>query len=86
MDVSLPRELEDLVRRLVASGRYRNTAEVVQAGLWLLDAEDRWKSDVRQRIREGVRQMRAGQVVDGEKAGDDVVRGLRRRRGKAEGA
>ena len=86
MNVALTPELEALIRRKLATGMYKNAAEVVREGLRLLAEEDDWKADVRRRIREGVKQLRAGQVVDGGKAVEEVVRSLRRRRGKTEGA
>jgi antitoxin ParD1/3/4 len=86
MNVALTPELEDLIRRKLASGMYKNAAEVVREGLRLLAEEDEWKADVRRKIREGMKQMRAGQVVDGKKAVDAIVRGLRNRRGKAKRA
>lgn len=86
MNVALTPEFEALIRRKLATGMYKNAAEVVREGLRLLAEEDDWKADVRRKIREGVKQLRAGQVVDGEKAVDEVVRNLRRRRGKTEGA
>ena len=85
MNVALTPELEDLIRRKLATGMYKNAAEVVREGLRLLAEEDQWKADVRRKLREGVKQLRAGQVIDGERSVDDVVRRLRRR-GKAKGA
>jgi antitoxin ParD1/3/4 len=85
MNVSLTPELEDLIRRKLASGMYKNAAEVVREGLRLLAEEDEWKAEVRRKIAAGMAQLRAGEVVDGEKAVDDVVQGLRRRRGEAKG-
>lgn len=86
MNVSLTPELEDFIRRKLESGLYKNAAEVVREGLRLLAEEDAWKAEVRRKIAEGMAQLRAGQIVDGEKAVDEVVQGLRRRRGKAKGA
>ena len=86
MNVALTPELEGLIRRKLATGMYKNAAEVVREGLRLLAEEDEWKADVRRKIRHGMKQLRAGQVVDGEKAVDEVVRGLRKRHGKAKGA
>ncbi len=40
-NVSLTPELEDLVDRKVASGRYRSASEVVRAALRLLDERER---------------------------------------------
>ncbi len=41
MNVALTKHFEDLIERLVASGRYNNSSEVVRAGLRILDAEER---------------------------------------------
>lgn len=85
MNVALTPELEDLIRRKLESGMYKNAAEVVREGLRLLAEEDQWKAGVRREIAAGMAQLRAGKVVDGEKAVDEVVRGIRRRRGKTKG-
>ena len=86
MNVALTPEFEELIRRKLATGLYKNAAEVVREGLRLLAEEDEWKAEVRRKIAEGMAQLRAGQVVDGEQAVHEVVKDLRRRRGKAEGA
>ena len=86
MNVALTPELEEFIRRKLESGMYKNAAEVVRAGLRLLAEEDEWKAEVRKKISAGMAQLRAGEIVDGEKAIDEVVHGLRRRRGKAKGA
>ncbi len=86
MNVALTPELEELIRRKLATGMYKNAAEVVREGLRLLAEEDEWKAEVRRKIATGIAQLRAGQVVDGEKGVDEVVQGLRRRRGMAKGA
>ena len=41
MNIALTKHLEELIERLVASGRYNNSSEVVRAGLRILDAEER---------------------------------------------
>jgi len=86
MNVSLTPEFEELIRRKLASGMYKNAAEVVREGLRLLAEEDEWKAEVRRKIFQGMKQLRAGQVVDGEQAVDEVVKDLRGRRRKAKGA
>ncbi len=86
MNVSLTPELEEFIRRKLESGMYKNAAEVVREGLRLLAAEDGWKAEVGRKVKAGRAQLRAGASVEGEKAVDQVVRGLRRRRGKAKGA
>jgi putative addiction module CopG family antidote len=41
MNIALTKHFEELIDRLVASGRYNNSSEVVRAGLRVLDAEER---------------------------------------------
>lgn len=41
MNIALTRHFEELSERLVASGRYNNSSEVVRAGFRILDAEER---------------------------------------------
>jgi antitoxin ParD1/3/4 len=41
MNIALTKHFEELIERLVASGRYNNSSEVVRAGLRNLEAEER---------------------------------------------
>jgi putative addiction module CopG family antidote len=41
MNIALTKHFEELIARLVASGRYNNSSEVESAGLRILDAEVR---------------------------------------------
>jgi putative addiction module CopG family antidote len=41
MNIALTKHFEELIERLVASGRYNNSSEVVRAGLRILDEEER---------------------------------------------
>lgn len=41
MNIALTKHFEEMIERLVASGRYNNSSEVVRAGLRILDAEER---------------------------------------------
>ncbi len=41
MNIALTKHFEALIARLVASGRYNNSSEVVRAGLRILEAEER---------------------------------------------
>lgn len=41
MNIALTKHFEELIERLVASGRYNNSSEVVRAGLRILDADER---------------------------------------------
>ncbi len=41
MNIALTKHFEDLIARLITSGRYHNASEVVRAGLRILDAEEK---------------------------------------------
>jgi putative addiction module CopG family antidote len=41
MNIALTRHFEEMIARLVSSGRYNNSSEVVRAGLRILDAEEK---------------------------------------------
>ncbi|MDB6040782.1 MAG: Antitoxin ParD1 [Verrucomicrobiales bacterium] len=41
MNIALTDHFEELIERLVSSGRYNNSSEVVRAGLRILEAEER---------------------------------------------
>lgn len=74
------------MKRQVAEGRYLSEAEVIREGLRLLADEMEWKADARRKIATGMEQLRAGQVVDGEQAVEEVLKNLRQRRPRAKGA
>lgn len=70
MNVTLPPELEQLVRRKVRAGRYASASEMVREALRLMEERDRleaWRRDeIRARIAAGVASLRAGKGEDGE--------------------
>jgi putative addiction module CopG family antidote len=41
MNIALTKHFKELIARLVASGRYNNSSEVVRPGLRILDAEEK---------------------------------------------
>jgi antitoxin ParD1/3/4 len=41
VNIALTKHFEEMIGRLVASGRYNNSSEVVRAGLRILDAEEK---------------------------------------------
>ena len=41
MNIALTKHFEELIARLVESGRYNNSSEVVRASLRILDAEEK---------------------------------------------
>ena len=58
MEISLPRELQELVKQKVESGRYYSASEVIVDALWLLDARDRFvemqTEELRKEIQKGL--------------------------------
>jgi antitoxin ParD1/3/4 len=65
MNVSLTKDLEQLISRKVKSGLYQTASEVVREGLRLLDERDRLYQlrlkDLRKEIRTGVDQLDRGE-------------------------
>ena len=54
MHVSLPPQLEELVRQKVESGAYYTAGEVIVEALWLLDARDRLREIKLQELRKEI--------------------------------
>ncbi|WP_375173766.1 type II toxin-antitoxin system ParD family antitoxin [Pseudooceanicola sp.] len=71
-NVVLTDQQEELVGRLVASGRYQNASEALRAGLRLLEAEEAGTAELRARLAEGLRQAEAGELAEG--SGAEAVR------------
>ncbi|WP_136634394.1 type II toxin-antitoxin system ParD family antitoxin [Pseudooceanicola onchidii] len=71
-NVVLTDQQEQLVGRLVASGRYQNASEALRAGLRLLEAEEAGTADLRARLAEGLRQAETGELAEG--SGTEAVR------------
>jgi antitoxin ParD1/3/4 len=67
MNVSLTKELEELVNDKVKSGRYLSASEVVREALRLLEERDRVKEmrlvELRKEIQKG---LQSGDPIDGE--------------------
>jgi putative addiction module CopG family antidote len=79
MDVRLPPELEALVREKIASGHYRDEAEVVAAALQVLKARDEAKlAALLAAIDEGDADLEAGRFIDidSEEEFDAFIAGL----------
>ncbi len=80
MSVSLPRDLDDMIRAKVASGLYDSWTQVIREALILLDERDQTRVQRRERLlRElaiGIDQANDRQMVDGLEV-------FRRLRGKA---
>jgi antitoxin ParD1/3/4 len=86
MNVRLTPQQQEFVKRQVAEGRYLSESEVIREGLRLLADELDWRTEARRKIAVGMEQIRAGQVVDGEQAVEEVLGTLRQRRPRAKGA
>ena len=78
-------EQEALVKRLVFEGRFATADEAIHAGLQLLEQELAWKADARKKIQEGLDDLKAGRVVDGEKAIEEIRKKLESKYGKEGG-
>lgn len=77
MNVNLTPELEELIRRKVASGLYNNQSEVVREALRLLAEQDRLReahaARLREALAEGLEQADRGELLEGP----EVVREAR---------
>jgi len=70
MNVSLTRELGQLIHLKVQTGRYTSASEVVREALRLMEERDQMqalhKAEIRKKIAAGVASLREGKSVDGE--------------------
>lgn len=80
--MQLTPEQAELLARLVTEGRYSTPTEAIHAGLKLLAQDLAWKADARRKIQEGLEDLEAGRVVDGEKVVEEIRRKLKRKYGK----
>jgi len=62
MTVSLPSSLEDFVRHKVEAGDFQSPEEVICEGLRLLQRQEKWKAEARQKISVGWEQAQRGQL------------------------
>ena len=71
-NIVLTRAQSELIDRLVASGRFRNANDALQAGLRLLEHEQAELEAIRDRIRAGLAQVHAGDFAEG--SGEEAIR------------
>ena len=82
MNVSLTPELEKFVEEKVASGRYTSASEVIRESLRTYEAEERWREYARKKIAEGMEDVKAGRLVDGETAMKQIRARIREKQQK----
>ena len=63
-NVILTETRDQLVKGLVASGRYQNVSEALRAGLRLLEQEEAQIAGIRQGLLEGLAQAKAGEFAE----------------------
>lgn len=70
MSITLTPEQESLIQSLIATGRFRNSAEVIQIAFRLLEEAQReeqtWIEETRSKIDEGFAALERGDTLDGE--------------------
>jgi antitoxin ParD1/3/4 len=78
LNVSLTPELEDLVSKWVASGRYQSASEVIRQGLRLLQEQEMSREAALDRLRNqinlGLDQAERGELLDGEEVFEELER------------
>ena len=76
MQLNVPRDLELLIEKRIASGAYSSVEEVVRRALEAQDAEEDWTPEERDalsaHIREGFAQSESGELIDPEKARREI--------------
>jgi antitoxin ParD1/3/4 len=67
MNVSLTKELEEMINQKVQSGLYNSASEVIREGLRLLNEQDQLRQirieELRREVQKGMDQMREGKYT-----------------------
>jgi len=79
VNVRLTPKEQEFVQRLVSEGRYASAEAALRAAFRLLEQEEAWKEDARRKIEEGLEDLKAGRVVNGEKAMREIREELRKK-------
>ncbi len=76
MTISLPKDVQAIIRAKIASGEYSSESDVVAAGVRLLVEEEQQRADqterLRQMVQEGVDAFERGEWQDMDEAFDEV--------------
>lgn len=70
MSIILTSEQEKIIQNLLATGKFNNVGEVIQAALSLLEQENvsyqAWLDEARTLVDEGIASLEHGEGIDGE--------------------
>ena len=87
MSIALTPIQEQLLERLVSTGRYGSAAEVLDTALQLLEERERyyeqWLEETRQKIQVGIDELERKEGLDGEAVVERLREKLRRAREQA---
>lgn len=82
MNISLTKELEQLVNDKVNSGKYQSVSEVIGEALRLLDERDRLQearlAELKAKIRVGIEELERGEGIDGEEVFAEIEEDIQR--------
>jgi len=86
MNVSIGRELEEFIKRKVATGDYASASEVVRDGLRMLKEKDLYREAhlqvLREKVQKGLDQLDAGSLLDGEEVMARLLEKMESRRSR----
>lgn len=78
MTVTLPPELQQLIQKMVSTGRYSSAGEVVGEAVHLLQQRDAFRQmqveELRHEIQVGLDDVQRGDVYDGPEVMADLIR------------
>ena len=76
MQLSIPPDLETLIKKRLSSGGYASVEDVLRRALEAQDAEESWTDEERQalssHIEEGYLQAERGELIDGAQARREI--------------
>lgn len=88
MQIFLPSELEQLIQRQIASGKYHSALDVITAGIQLLDQQDDIYQgrlpELQQDAQIGWEAAQRGELVEGPSAMAQIRENVRSRHASAE--